>query len=234
MSEISLIQNHVKKAVSFFEQTQGADGSISGASPVLNVWETINACLAILAWKDLIEDTSLLLAKAAFFLRASERAEGMVLHNNYHAGYCIETSSEYIRFLLLFLTDEDTVARKKMEFIAQAQLPNAGWKVVNPFAKLQDFPSATGFALRCLMMGDMNCLHLESALRFLLDSQNQEGHWGTSWEYYGTSYYAMVPILEVLAANNSERLKNILWVIKKRMGVGRIKRFSLITTFLLN
>lgn len=208
MCEISLIRNQVKRAVSFFEKIQGDDGSICEPSQVFDVWETINACLATLAWRDLIGDRSLLLTKAALFLRSSETSEGMVLHNSYDEGYCLEASSEYVRFLLTFLTKVDLVAIKKMQFIAKVQPPNGAWKIANPFIHLQEFPSVTGFALRCLMMGNMACLHLESALRFLSDSQKQEGHWGIDRAYYGTPYYAMVPIVEVLAANNGERKFN--------------------------
>ena len=51
-------------------------------------------------------------------------------------------------------------------------------------------------------MGHVQPLHEDRAVKLLVDSQDSEGHWGIAWEYYGTPYYPMVPILEALAAEN--------------------------------
>jgi squalene cyclase len=57
----------------------------------------------------------------------------------------------------------------------------------------------TAFALRALRLGNVEPKQPRRALEFLVDSQTEEGHWGQEWAYYGTPFYAMAPILDVLS-----------------------------------
>jgi len=61
----------------------------------------------------------------------------------------------------------------------------------------------TGFALEALASTNTTPLNLEAALQYLEETQNKEGHWGIVWQYYGTPYYAMVPILKTVDYHNT-------------------------------
>jgi squalene cyclase len=71
-------------------------------------------------------------------------------------------------------------------------------------ADLQEFPSVTAFALRALSFAQVPPRDEESALRFLEESQDPAGHWGLQWQYYGSPFYAMVPVLRVMSERNTD------------------------------
>jgi len=50
------------------------------------------------------------------------------------------------------------------------------------------------------MGGDPDAPQVERALAWLARAQQKKGHWGVIWQAYGTSYYAMSPILQVIAS----------------------------------
>jgi len=69
-------------------------------------------------------------------------------------------------------------------------------------------------------------LDLDAALQYLKESQNEEGHWGIVWQYYGTPYYAMAPILEAMHYHNADssfdavinKAKNFLLASQRKDG----------------
>jgi len=212
-----LIYQSAQRAVDYLKRLQHDNGQIILDSYIIfNVWETIQAVRAISLWQnrtDLKQDP--VIQSALTFLKNSETSSGMVLHNNLQQNsYCIETSSEYIQ-LLAFLearnaTEQHGAAREKALYMKSKQLPSGAWRIESPEIPehLQQFPSVTGFALEALASTNTVPLDLDAALQYLRESQNEEGHWGFVWQYYGTPYYAMVPILKSIHYHNTDNFFN--------------------------
>lgn len=208
-----LIYQSAERAVDYLRGLQHENGQIIlDDDELFNVWETIEAVQAISLWEDeanLKEDQ--VIQSAIAFLKDSEMSLGMVLHSSDHQNsYCVETSSSYIE-LLAFLeskdaTEQQGVAREKALYIRSQQLSSGAWRIVSyPIPEnLQQFPSVTGFALGALISVDIDPLYLDAALLYLRESQNEEGHWGIVWQYYGTPYYPMMPILKAMHYHNTD------------------------------
>ena len=208
------IRQSVRQAITFLKNHQQKNGAIIlDGNDWFNVWETVNATLAIATWqnpKDSLKDP--IIQAALIFLKDSETLDGMVLHySDHNNSYCVEASSEYVRLLSL-LEKRNTVSYMevlpKAIFLIKKQLNSGPWKIINNYVSedLQLFPSVTGFVLRALAAAEMSPLYPDQALGYLKDSQNEEGHWGIDWQYYGTPYYAMDPILKILQLYNKEGL----------------------------
>ncbi len=201
------ILRKVRKATLFLKKNQNLNGAICEKKyKEFDVWETINAVIALSLWKDKINyDIDSVIKNALNFLKSSENQNGMVSHNSKdRATYCLETSSEYIRLLTMLNKKLDAVTGKKLSFLKKQQLPSGRWKIVSPVipAKLQEFPSVTAFALRAFLYANQKSKYGSQSLRFLSSSQRTQGDWGVEWEYYGTPFYAMEPVLYVLSVNN--------------------------------
>jgi hypothetical protein len=208
VSQKEFILKKVNKALVFLENNQNANGSICDASfPIFDVWETVNALLAISLWSPEANYNMRPLAKKALnFLKSSENAQGMVLHSSNHEGsLCVETSSEYIRLMLTLYPEMTPETISKLGCIKELQQDSGRWKIFSSSIipeHLQEFPCVTAFAWRALFWGKKKLKYESRALKFLLDSQDAKGHWGIEWQYYGTPYYAMAPILQVFSLKN--------------------------------
>jgi len=230
----NLICQSAQRAVNYLRRLQHDNGQIILVNyKVFNVWETIQAARAISLWQNKTDlKRHPILQSALTFLKNSETSFGMVLHNSDHKNsYCIETSSEYIR-LLAFLENRNTiehgVAGKKASYMKSKQLPSGAWRIESSAIPeyLQRFPSVTGFALGALASTNTAPLDLDAALQYLKESQNEEGHWGIVWQYYGTPYYAMAPILEAMHYHNADssfdavinKAKNFLLASQRKDG----------------
>ncbi len=206
------IYERVQRALNYLKDLQQNNGQlILENHKIFNVWETIQAVRAISLWQNKTDlKESAVIQSALTFLENSETSSGMVLQNDYQQdSYCIETSSEYIK-LLAFLETKNAIknhgkAREKALFVKSKQLPSGAWKIESSAIPehLQQFPSVTGFALEALVSTNTTPLNLEAALQYLKETQNKEGHWGIVWQYYGTPYYAMVPILKTVHYYNT-------------------------------
>ncbi len=206
------IRESAHRALAYLKGQQRDEGQITvSAHSIFNVWETITAARAISLWEseqNLAESTEL--RSALLFLSNSETSHGMVLHSSEHENsYCVETSSEYIRLLRLLeskkVIPKDTVL-KKASYLKSTQLPSGAWRIQSPIIpeNLQQFPSVTAFALTALHSTNMHSVYPTEATRFLIEAQSVEGHWGTDWHYYGTPFYPMDTILEVLCRINTD------------------------------
>ncbi len=203
------IHNCGSKAVKFLESAQMKDGAIRDPdNSIFNVWETVNATLAISLWSDITDlNAQKVIEKAIHFLTTSENPDGMVLHNkNHHGSFCLETSSEYVCLLIRVYSATEPAINEKLKFIKNQQLLSGCWKIVSPIipSNLQKFPSVTGFALKALLKGGKMPKYYESAMKFLSNSQNKDGHWGMVWQFYNTPFYAMAPILWVFDKSEEE------------------------------
>ena len=192
----------VRNGLNFLLSLQREDGSICENDSMFNVWETVNSANAILIWDDYIDvDYQEIVDKSISFLSNSENQDGMVLQSENHSGsYCLETSSEYVCLLAHRYSSTEPKVLEKLEYIKSQQLAPGCWNITIPRIppELQQFPSATGFALKSLLSCGYSPNDLRGAINFLHGSQNDDGHWGVEWQYYGTPYYAMAPILWVL------------------------------------
>ena len=207
------ILSSVNQAIIFLASKQTANGAICEPSfAIFDVWETINATMAISLWADYINyDKEEIVKKALDFLKSSENSNGVVLHNSHHQNtLCLETTAEYIRLLVGINRKLTPDINAKIAFVKKLELPSGQWKIFSPIIPedLQEFPSVTAFAIRALLSANQEPAFKDSALQFLVNAQNSEGHWGAAWQYYGTPFYAMVPILQVLATENSRHKYN--------------------------
>ena len=200
-----MILPKVQKAIDYLVKNIPIPHSTDGGHSIsyFDVWETINAMQCILAWSRLVSiDIRNLFNTAYKFLSGSENSEGMVFHFSEHAGtFCLETSSEYIRLLSSHRYSPINTLQKAL-YVRDRQMPSGNWNIVSNVipSELQAFPSVTGFALRALETCEIGPLYLDDSIGFLLDTQDAQGHWGVAWEYYGSPYYPMVPILLVLSS----------------------------------
>lgn len=205
---ISHIIQRNSKAVDYLLKQQKQSGAVYIDSGLFNVWETINAVLAVLSWEEVLQkDFDYFTKKALKFLKTSENNDGMVLHRKEHNGsYCLETSSEYIRLLTLLKikTVSEEIIKKKSIYLKKQQIADGTWKMMSSEIRedLQKFPSVIAFAFRALSESGDNCVYEKEALLFIKNTQNKDGHWGIDWRFYGTPFYAMEPVLDVMQKNN--------------------------------
>ena len=204
-----ILVSSAKRGIEYVVKQQRRSGRIiSGEYDLFDIWDTVEAAHAITLWKDEFGFTGDdILASALSFIERHEMSEGMVLQNSgKDSVYCTETSSEYVR--LLQKADNralNQAAREKLAVLRGKQSAAGYWKVGSREvpAELQRFPSVTAYVLRAFAEGAERSLYPEKAYRYLCSSQNLHGHWGIAWHYYGTPFYAMSVIMEVLHANNS-------------------------------
>jgi len=206
------IRASARRALAYLQGQQKAGGQITVSEhSIFDVWETIEAARAISLWvgeKELANSTEL--RSALLFLSNLETSHGMVLHSSEHGNSCcVEASCEYIR--LLWLLESKAVipkgtAFKKASYLRSMQLTSGTWRIQNPAVpeNLLQFPSVTAFALIALDSANTQAQYPTEAVRFLRETQSEEGHWGTDWHYYGTPFYPMDPILEVLRKINTD------------------------------
>jgi len=209
----TLIVQHGMRATNYLEELQNTNGQIIvGRQPVFNVWDTVQAVRAISLWRHRSEELSKskVIPLALTFLKNSEHPSGMVLHNNIQKhSYCVETSAEYIK-LLAFLEENNLIrpgmATKKADYLKDKQLNKGSWEIESfeiP-VKLQQLPSVTAFAMQGLASTDTPPLDMNAALNYLKTTQQKDGHWGVAWEYYGTPFYVIMPVLQTLCAHNGK------------------------------
>lgn len=197
------IEEQAADGLRYFARRQHDNGAVyEGASPAFEIWETINSVIATKLWSARITvGTSMSIQHALEFLSQSEAPNGLVLHGRYLKGaHCVETSSEYLHMLHLVAGADDDRLREKLDTLLGLQSNNGAWPIGNPEVRpsLQRFPSVTGFALGVLADAGKPVPRESAALTYLVKTQNDAGHWGEAWEYYGTPYYALAPILQAL------------------------------------
>ena len=207
--EKQLLLETAKLGINYLKRQQKADGAIfPGPFSAFDIWESVNAALLISIWDEIIdEDLRPVVVNVLKFVRRMESPNGLVIHGRYLKGaVCIETSAEYVRLLTRVYGPLDESVRVKSAVLRSLQQKNGIWAIQNPEIpkKWQNFPSVTAFVLRALSVSDKQANHFNKGLDFLKHSQNEKGHWGISPFYYGTPFYAMAPVLEVLSHNGAK------------------------------
>ncbi|WP_205873318.1 prenyltransferase/squalene oxidase repeat-containing protein [Mycobacterium camsae] len=198
------IDRVVADAVDYFRHCLQPDGSIADdpASAMFREWDTVNALKAIALWQDIIHlEVVDIVEPALKFLAKQEKPSGMLSWGGAEIAsdrYCTETSSEYVTALtLLGRTDE---ARVKALFLRERQRTDGAWEETHSHIPraFQLESSVTGFALLALDGLDIEPMHLDEALNFLVSKQHYEGHFGINWYYYASYYYLLRPTVAAL------------------------------------
>lgn len=192
--------------IDYLKRQQKADGAIfPGPFSAFDIWESVNAALSLSLWDEKVgDDLRPVVLKALNFVRQMESPNGLVIHGRYLKGaVCIETSAEYVRLLTAVYGPLDRSVLAKSDILRSRHPKNGIWMIQNPEIPevWQRFPSVTAFVLRALSVSGTQPNDVHESLEFLKESQNKSGHWGISPYYYGTPFYAMAPILEVLNSN---------------------------------
>ena len=180
--------------------------------PAFDNWETVNAVLALqnIPPNLIPENRSLekIINCALKYLHSAESPNGLLIHGSYLQNtYCLEASAEYLRVLHKTRTIEHPSILSKLIRIISLQHKEGFWEIANPMvrAQVQAFPSVTAFAINIIRSCGLPIRYSEAAQSFLLNTQLPAGHWGSEWEYYGTPFYAMSPILCALAEIKTEQ-----------------------------
>ncbi len=185
------------KGRQFLMRIQREDGAICDTlNPLFETWETALAATALYA--TLQDSAESAFQSAMIFLRAQENGAGLICHNRRcRESYCLETTSVY--FHLLACTSGQRDVQHRTDTIRLLQQPAGQWLIGNTDVIEQlDFPSVTAFVLRLLKEAECHSTDREGAVRWLLQRQLPAGHWGSAWEYYGCTAYALWPVMEVL------------------------------------
>ncbi len=194
----------VTEACEYFQMVQQPDGSIAEdpSIVVFQEWDSVNALKAMALWQEVLPAVlQAVIDRILAFLATREKPTGMLSWGATEIGpaeYCTETSCEYISSLALLGYGEK--ARQKAEFLRSRQRPDGPWAEVHSHIPraFQLESSVTGFALCALDEAGVDPDHLDEALYFLADKQENKGHFGINWYYYCTHYYLMRPAVAAL------------------------------------
>ncbi|MDI9342064.1 MAG: prenyltransferase/squalene oxidase repeat-containing protein [Sediminibacterium sp.] len=189
------VDSAIVKACRFLIKQQRASGEIrDSVNPLFNIWETLLAAEALLEAnnKRLIPEVSAALA----YLKTNENENGWICHNTKCSKfYCVETTAAY--FTLLNKAGRQRPAA--LTALMRLQQADGAWQIANPDVREnKKFPSVTAFMLDVMPPASLKDSAYRKGVDFLEASQNAEGHWGVSWEYYNCPAYALwkaVPVL---------------------------------------
>lgn len=193
----------MRKAVNYLLAQQQRNGSFYlKDSSAFDIWETIQALLALHAARRCLADISdVFFSAGCQFLLAHEDRSGRVIHGTYARGYCVETTSEYVRLLLVIGGNARTKARNILCSILNERKSNDLWKIANLEVPthLQTYPSVTGFAIRALLQDPYVADDIvEPSLSRVCATMNQHGHWDAPWQFYGSPFYALSVLYPLL------------------------------------
>lgn len=194
----------LQRGAAYLSGLQRSDGAICDpTNPLFDTWETILAAEALYAFSP--DTTDPVLQKALAYLRSQRNEAGLLCHNRRCQGsYCLETTAEYL--ILLHTIGARSHFLREMAHIVALQLPSGAWEIGNPAVREQKaFPSVTAFVLAIPDSGALPPDNRQKAIRWLLQQQKSdkqglsESHWGSAWEYYGCTAYALWPVMRALS-----------------------------------
>ncbi len=193
----------VARALAYIGSRQLEDGCTTDDSHnlILGIWDSVHAFRAFARWKEALDAprTEALLRVRAF-LKANESPQGLMSWGDREPGqYSSETSSEYLTALLHVGARDEALAR--VARLRGAQQPSGAWREHHSHIPevFQTMPSVTAFVLRTFCLLGLSPARPQQALQFLVQSQNEEGHWGYNWYYNAVPYYVTMPVTDVLA-----------------------------------
>lgn len=187
----------ISRGQAFLSRIQQPDGAICDTTnPLFDVWETVEAALALSTQPRATGDS--IVQRALTFLQHAHNAQQLLCHNRAcQAETCVETSAEYLTLLARFNRVEAISA--PFDTLASLQLPAGNWLVANPDVLTDTaFPSVTGFALNAMREANAFRGIRLAGEQWLIAQQLPQGHWGQSWEYYGCTAYALWANLRAL------------------------------------
>jgi len=191
-----------QRGVNFLKSIQRNDGAICDTiNSLFETWETILALTAIYKTNSSVNIS--VVKKGISFLMKNENSDGLICHNQQcKKAYCLETTAVY--FNLLKLTGKNEKMKSSLKKIAAFQKLTGEWDIGNPDVTLQkDFPSVTAFVLNLFHDAAAEPVYKKEAISWLLKRQSSAGDWGSVWEYYGCTAYALWPIMKVLQNENT-------------------------------
>jgi len=199
------IKKSINKGVKFLIKNQKEDGSLYLNNDTRwQVWETANAYIAVNSTDTKNKN---FLDKSIEFLLDNQRDDGSFSHDvNFKKNhYCIETTSVCLHALSINKKD----ITKGINFIIEKQNSDGSWDIGTPeIIKYRRWPSVTGFALNILIDYYSNKENITKGIEYILNSQLNDGSWGSKWIYYDTSYYTLYPILSSLKKSGHENSPN--------------------------
>jgi len=193
----------VARALEYIGSHQLGDGCITDDSRnlILAIWDSVHAFRALARWKEeLSAPQAERLSRVRAYLKDNETPQGLMSWGDREPGqYSSETSSEYLTALLHVGARDEALAR--VEWFRRAQLPSGAWRENHSHVPevFQTMPSVTAFVMRTFNLLGLSPARPQQALQFLVQSQNEEGHWGYNWYYNVVPYYVTMPVTDVLA-----------------------------------
>ena len=189
------VEESINKGVEYLRSKQNEDGSV-----ILNgdtrwpVWETANSIHAV---QTADNNKKEFLEKAVNFLLSAQRIDGSFCHtvSNTKDNYCMETTATAVLALATAKKNVD----KTVSFMLSKQNQDGSWEIGIPdMFKHRFWPSITGFVLNSLLHLKISSNQISKGIDFLLEKQQENGSWGSSWIYYDTPYYPTHVILSTL------------------------------------
>jgi len=196
--------NSINKAVKYLKNKQNNNGSIClNGDTTWDVWETANAIISINLVGSL--ENNDILNRATKFLLNSKRED----HSYYPSSiykkneYGMETTP----FTALALHKMGVKTDKIINFILNKQHPDGSWDIGVPeVTKRRHWPSVTGSVLYSLLSIGIKSKKIDKGIDYLINSQNDDGSWGSNWVYYDSPYYpthVILPSLKLYGLENS-------------------------------
>lgn len=190
------IELAIKNGKQFLKKIQRHDGAICDTvNPLFDTWETILSAKALYEIEK--DTTEPCFKKAMIYLRTNENTNGLICHNQKcKQAYCLETTAEY--FLLLIKIGETEKVKRRLKVITDLQKQSGEWEIGNPDVNEEKkFPSVTAFLLQLLNKTNLTPTYQNEAYDWLINKQNEQGHWGNAWEYYNCPAYALWSIMQI-------------------------------------
>jgi squalene cyclase len=209
------VDESISKGVDYLIRNQKEDGSVRLNNDTRwHVWGTANSILAVHTAN---KNERASLEKAINFLLSAQREDGSFCYTiSFAEGeYCMETTSTSVMALATAKKD----VSKGVRFMLSKQNPDGSWEIGIPdMLKHRFWPSITGFVIQTLLSLDMSSNQISKGIEFLLQKQQEDGSWGSSWIYYDTPYYPLhviLPALKLYGLEKNDSYKRSVSFIKK-------------------
>jgi len=204
----------IDKGLDFIQKNQKKNGSIClEEDSEWNIWET---AIALEVFQSVGQNNNSCINDALDFLSSVQRRDGSYYYNEsfQEDEYCMETTAVCINVLRKAGYNID----KGINFILGKQQYDGSWEIGNlHITKYRNFPSITGFVLRTLLSNNISLNHIEKGIKFLKQTQQDDGSWGNKWMYYDTPFYPIHVILKAFKLHgieDSERYRKAVDFVK--------------------
>lgn len=204
--QMKKIDSTIQRAVHALSRLQRENGAICDTlNPLFSVWETILAATALSEQSNKAANRAV--QKALVYLKPLEHPEGLICHNEKcKSRYCLETTAFY--FSLLRKAGDSVNVGSRLPFLQSLQKYEGDWDIGNPDVnEIKNFPSVTAFVVSLLGEANQGRQSQQDGMAWLVRQQNQEGHWGASWEYYGCPAYALWAVMKAFKGHSESAVE---------------------------